>query len=49
MYEPGGATSTVDGTAVSGWQVEVAPPGLYTGGVYESIIRPLHTTFQFHK
>jgi len=28
--------STVDGTAVSGWQVEVAPPGLYTGGIYES-------------
>ena len=28
--------STVDGTRVSGWQVEVAPKGLYTGGVYES-------------
>ena len=28
--------STVDGTKVSGWQVEVAPPGLYTGGIYES-------------
>lgn len=28
--------STVDGTKVSGWQVEVAPPGLHTGGVYES-------------
>ena len=28
--------STVDGTAVSGWQVEVAPPGSYTGGIYES-------------
>ncbi|MGB5665705.1 MAG: DUF1080 domain-containing protein [Maribacter sp.] len=28
--------STVDGTKVSGWQVEVAPPGHYTGGVYES-------------
>ena len=28
--------STVEGTKVSGWQVEVAPPGLYTGGVYES-------------
>ena len=28
--------STIDGTKVSGWQVEVAPPGLYTGGIYES-------------
>ena len=28
--------STVDGTIISGWQVEVAPPGLHTGGVYES-------------
>lgn len=28
--------STVDGTKVSGWQVEVAPKGLHTGGVYES-------------
>lgn len=28
--------STVDGTIVSGWQVEVAPPNLHTGGVYES-------------
>ncbi|MBC2838001.1 DUF1080 domain-containing protein [Robiginitalea sp. SC105] len=28
--------STVDGTRVSGWQVEVAPPGSDTGGVYES-------------
>jgi len=28
--------STVDGTKVSGWQVEVAPPGSYTGGIYES-------------
>lgn len=28
--------STVDGTKVSGWQVEVAPPGFYTGGIYES-------------
>ena len=28
--------STVDGTRVSGWQVEVAPPGLHTGGIYES-------------
>jgi len=28
--------STVDGTKVSGWQVEVAPMGKHTGGVYES-------------
>ncbi len=28
--------STFDGTKVSGWQVEVAPPGLHTGGIYES-------------
>ena len=28
--------STFEGTKVSGWQVEVAPKGLHTGGVYES-------------
>lgn len=28
--------STIDGTKVNGWQVEVAPPGHNTGGVYES-------------
>lgn len=28
--------STFEGTKVSGWQVEVAPPGLHTGGIYES-------------
>ncbi len=28
--------STVEGTKVSGWQVEVAPPSLHTGGIYES-------------
>ena len=28
--------STIDGTKVSGWQVEVAPPGNSTGGIYES-------------
>ena len=28
--------STVDGTKVEGWQVEVAPPGLHSGGIYES-------------
>lgn len=28
--------STIEGTKVSGWQVEVAPKGMHTGGVYES-------------
>lgn len=28
--------SGIEGTTVSGWQVEVAPPDLHTGGVYES-------------
>ena len=28
--------STVEGTKVNGWQVEVAPPGKFTGGIYES-------------
>lgn len=28
--------STVNGIKVKGWQVEVAPVGLHTGGVYES-------------
>ncbi|HLW19871.1 MAG TPA: DUF1080 domain-containing protein [Cyclobacteriaceae bacterium] len=28
--------STFEGTTVSGWQVEVAPPGDNTGGIYES-------------
>ncbi|WP_281541587.1 3-keto-disaccharide hydrolase [Maribacter aestuarii] len=28
--------STVEGTTVNGWQIEVAPPGYHTGGVYES-------------
>lgn len=28
--------STVEGTKVSGWQVEVAPPNNNTGGIYES-------------
>lgn len=28
--------STVEGTKISGWQVEVAPPNLHTGGIYES-------------
>lgn len=28
--------STIEGVKVSGWQVEVAPKGMHTGGVYES-------------
>lgn len=28
--------STVEGTKVNGWQVEVAPPGNHSGGIYES-------------
>ena len=28
--------STVEGTIVSGWQIEVAPPGNDSGGIYES-------------
>jgi hypothetical protein len=28
--------SSVEGTKISGWQVEVAPPGLHSGGIYES-------------
>ena len=28
--------STIEGVKVSGWQVEVAPSGMHTGGVYES-------------
>ena len=37
--------SSVEGTVVNGWQAEVAPPGLHTGGIYESygrgwLVRP---------
>lgn len=28
--------SSIEGTRITGWQAEVAPPGLYTGGIYES-------------
>jgi hypothetical protein len=28
--------SNIKGTTIQGWQVEVAPPNLYTGGIYES-------------
>ena len=28
--------STLEGIIINGWQVEIAPPGLFTGGIYES-------------
>lgn len=28
--------SSIEGTKIAGWQVEVAPPGSNTGGIYES-------------
>ncbi len=28
--------SSVGGTKITGWQAEVAPPGKFTGGIYES-------------
>lgn len=28
--------STLDGVRITGWQAEVAPPGLWSGGIYES-------------
>ncbi|GAA4319813.1 DUF1080 domain-containing protein [Compostibacter hankyongensis] len=28
--------SSVKGTTISGWQAEVAPPGMHSGGIYES-------------
>ena len=28
--------SNIEGTKISGWQVEVAPPGSHSGGIYES-------------
>ena len=28
--------STIEGTKITGWQAEVAPPGHNTGGIYES-------------
>ncbi len=28
--------SSIDGIKISGWQAEVAPPGSFTGGIYES-------------
>lgn len=28
--------SSLEGTKITGWQAEVAPPGMHTGGIYES-------------
>ena len=28
--------SSIEGTKITGWQAEVAPPGQHTGGIYES-------------
>ena len=28
--------STLNGIIINGWQVEISPPGMYTGGIYES-------------
>lgn len=28
--------SSIEGVKINGWQVEIAPPNLYTGGIYES-------------
>ncbi len=28
--------SSIEGAKITGWQAEVAPPGLHTGGIYES-------------
>jgi len=28
--------SSIDGTKITGWQAEVAPAGMHTGGIYES-------------
>jgi len=37
--------SSLEGTVITGWQAEVAPPSLFTGGIYESygrgwLVRP---------
>ena len=34
--------SSIEGTKISGWQAEVAPPNLHTGGIYESYGRSWH-------
>ena len=46
--------SSVEGTKITGWQAEVAPPGLHTGGIYESygrgwLIQPAPEKEQFLK
>ncbi|UYQ92063.1 DUF1080 domain-containing protein [Chitinophaga horti] len=28
--------SSIEGTKITGWQAEVAPPGMFSGGIYES-------------
>ncbi len=28
--------SSIEGTKITGWQAEVAPPGMHSGGIYES-------------
>lgn len=46
--------STIDGTKITGWQVEVAPPKNNTGGIYESygrgwLIKPNSALDQYLK
>jgi hypothetical protein len=46
--------SSIEGTKITGWQVEVAPPKLYTGGIYESygrgwLIKPKEEADKFLK
>ena len=46
--------SSIDGTKISGWQVEVAPLNSHTGGIYESygrgwLIQPLPEDEQYLK
>jgi hypothetical protein len=46
--------SSIDGTKITGWQSEVAPPGHWTGGIYESygrgwLIKPTDDKDKFLK
>ena len=46
--------SNIEGTKITGWQVEVAPPQLHTGGIYESygrgwLIKPMEEKDKFLK
>lgn len=46
--------SSIEGVKISGWQVEVAPPNQFTGGIYESygrgwIIKPAPEKEQYLK